>query len=71
MPALLGENFDARFEFGLDVLVRGLEARLRADAGRGLRPAKRRMPRAVSRRRYTHFHRPTSPTSVDRLTALV
>jgi AcrR family transcriptional regulator len=51
ISALFNENFDARFEFGLDVLVRGLEARMRADAARGVRVAKRRMPRPASGKR--------------------
>jgi TetR/AcrR family transcriptional regulator, tetracycline repressor protein len=51
VPAIFNENFDARFEFGVDVLVRGLEARMRADAGRGVRVAKGRRPRAASGRR--------------------
>jgi AcrR family transcriptional regulator len=48
LPALFDKDFDTRFEFGLDLLVRGLEAKLRADSGRGTRATKRRTRRAVS-----------------------
>jgi AcrR family transcriptional regulator len=48
LPALTGKDFDTRFEFGLDVLMRGLEAKLRADRSSSTRrPAKRRTRRTV------------------------
>jgi AcrR family transcriptional regulator len=34
LPAILDENFDARFEFGLDLIVRGLASHLSAFAAR-------------------------------------